>query len=354
MERMAESPLTIHKNFSDIRQNKENMEQTAQALSKTSETDDKKLPVEPFGQTLAKHGLNLTRESTTTLQINVGLLCNQACRHCHFEAGPNSEEVMNRETVDQVVAFAQRFPFEIIDITGGAPEMNPNLVHMIERLSGMAPKLMLRSNLTALADSERDSLVEVCKERRVVIVASFPSLNEAQAESQRGPGVFQESINVLRKLNACGYGQPDSGLELNLVSNPTGAFLPSSQDQLEKRFCQVLKNKWGIVFNNLFSFANVPLGRFRRWLEQSGNLERYLQKLATSFNPCAIEGLMCRSLVSVSWDGYVFDCDFNQAAGLYMGGKKTHVTDVQELPEPGEPIAVSHHCYTCTAGAGFT
>ena len=330
------------------------MQQTAQPVQANSNSADKKLPVEPFGQTLAKHGLTLTREKITTLQINVGSLCNQACRHCHLEAGPNSQAIMSAETVDQVVALAQRFPFEMIDITGGAPEMNPNLVDMIESMSGMAPKLMLRSNLTALANGKRDHLIEVCRKRRVVIVASFPSLNEAQTESQRGRGVFQESINVLRKLNALGYGRPDSSLELNLVSNPTGAFLPSSQEQLEKRFRQVLENKWGIVFNNLFSFANVPLGRFRRWLEQSGNLERYLQKLATSFNPCAIEGLMCRSLVSVSWDGYVFDCDFNQAAGLYMGGKKTHISDVKELPEAGEPIAVSHHCYTCMAGAGFT
>jgi len=330
------------------------MEQTAQSVQANSKSDDKKLPVEPFGQTLAKHGLNLTREKITTLQINVGSLCNQTCRHCHLEAGPNSEEVMSAETVDEVVAFAQRFPFKIIDITGGAPEMNPNLVDMIERLSGMTQRLMLRSNLTALASGEQDYLIEVCKERRVVIVASFPSLNEAQAESQRGKGVFQESIHVLRKLNSLGYGQPDSGLELNLVSNPTGAFLPSSQEQLEKRFCQVLENKWGIVFNSLFSFANAPLGRFRRWLEQSGNLEGYLQKLATSFNPCAIEGMMCRSLISVSWEGCVFDCDFNQAADLHMGGKKTHISEVEELPEPGEPIAVSHHCYTCTAGAGFT
>jgi radical SAM/Cys-rich protein len=261
---------------------------------------------------------------------------------------------MSAETVDEVVAFAQRFSFEIIDITGGAPEMNPNLMNMIERLAGMTPRLMLRSNLTALASGEQDYLIEACKERRVVIVASFPSLNEAQAESQRGRGVFQESINVLRKLNSLGYGQADSGLELNLVSNPTGAFLPSSQDQLAKRFCQVLENRWGIVFNSLFAFANVPLGRYRQWLEQSGNLEGYLQKLATSFNPCAIEGLMCRSLISVSWDGYVFDCDFNQAADLYLGGKKTHISELEELPEPGEPIAVSHHCYTCTAGAGFT
>jgi radical SAM/Cys-rich protein len=330
------------------------MQQGAQALPEATVTDENKLPVEPFGQTLAKHGLQLTREKITTLQINVGLLCNQACRHCHLEAGPKSEEVMSAETVDQVVAFAQKFPFEIIDITGGAPEMNPNLVDIIERLSGMTPRFMLRSNLTALANGERDHLIEVCKERRVVIVASFPSLNEAQAESQRGRGVFQESINVLKKLNSVGYGQPDSGLELNLVSNPTGAFLPSSQEQLEKRFCQVLENKWGIVFNNLFAFANVPLGRFRHWLERSGNLDGYLQKLATSFNPCAFEGLMCRSLLSISWDGYLFDCDFNQAADLHLGGKKIHISELNELPVPGEPIAVSHHCYTCTAGAGFT
>jgi radical SAM/Cys-rich protein len=330
------------------------MQQTAQPMQVNSKSGDKKLPVEPFGQTLAKHGLTLTREKITTLQINVGSLCNQTCRHCHLEAGPNSQAIMSAETVDQVVALAQRFLFEMIDITGGAPEMNPNLVDMIERLSGMAPRLMLRSNLTALAHGEPDHLIELCRKHQVVIVASFPSLNEAQTESQRGRGVFQESTNVLRKLNSLGYGRADSGLELNLVSNPTGAFLPSSQEQLEKRFRQVLENKWGIVFNNLFSFANVPLGRFRRWLEQSGNLERYLQKLATTFNPCAIEGLMCRSFISVSWDGYLFDCDFNQAAGLYMGGKKTHISDLQGLPEAGEPIAVSHHCYTCMAGAGFT
>ena len=331
------------------------MEQTtAQALDKTSKTAEKTLPVEPFGQTLAKHGLTLTRDKITTLQINVGLLCNQTCRHCHLEAGPNSKEVMSAETVDQVVAFAQRFPFEVIDITGGAPEMNPNLVAMIERLAALTRRLMLRSNLTALAHEERGNLIDLCKQDRVVIVASFPSLNETQAESQRGKGVFQESIEVLRKLNSLGYGKPGSGLELNLVSNPTGAFLPSSQEQVEKRFCQILQNRWGIVFNNLFAFANVPLGRFRHWLERSGNLDGYLQKLATSFNPCAIEGLMCRSLISVSWDGYIFDCDFNQAADLYMGGKKTHISDLKELPPPGEPIAVSHHCYTCTAGAGFT
>jgi radical SAM/Cys-rich protein len=328
--------------------------QYAQPLYQNLNSAKTKIPVEPFTQTLAKHGLSLTRVKLTTLQVNVGLLCNQACRHCHLEAGPKSEKVMDRETMEQVAELAQRFVFEAIDITGGAPEMHPNLVEMIQRLAALTPRLMLRSNLTALASGERDHLIDLCKKYRVVFVASLPSLNEAQAESQRGKGVFQESIGVLRKLNSMGYGKPGSGLELNLVSNPTGAFLPSSQEQLEKRFRQVLENKWGIVFNNLFAFANVPLGRFRHWLEKSGNLDKYLQKLATSFNPCAIEGLMCRSLISVSWDGCLFDCDFNQAADLYLGGKKTHISELKELPEPGEPIAISYHCYTCTAGSGFT
>lgn len=337
-----------------LAEERKEMQQPAQSLLNGSKISEKRLPVEPFRQTLAKHGLNLTRKETTTLQINVGLLCNQTCRHCHLNAGPNREDVMSAETVDQVVALAQRFPFGIIDITGGAPEMNPNLSDIIERISPLTPRLMLRSNLTALGAGPRDHLMNLCRDNRVVVVASFPSLNEAQTESQRGKGVFQESIDVLKKLNGLGYGQPNSGLELDLVSNPTGAFFPSFQQELEKRFCQVLKDKWGIVFNNLFSFANVPLGRFRQWLERSGNLETYLDKLATSFNPCAIEGLMCRSLISVSWEGYVFDCDFNQAVDLYMGGEKTHISELKELPKPGEPIAVSYHCYTCTAGAGFT
>jgi radical SAM/Cys-rich protein len=213
---------------------------------------------------------------------------------------------------------------------------------------------MIRSNLSALNDGKRDYLMDLLRNYQVVIVASFPSLNEAQADSQRGDGVFQTSIAALRKLNAMGYGQEGSGLELNLVSNPTGAFLPSSQATVEKRFREVLQKKWDLVFNNLFAFANVPLGRFRHWLLQSGNLESYLGKLASSFNACAVEGLMCRTLISVAWDGYLYDCDFNLARGLYMGGRKVHVSEMPGPPSPGSLIAVADHCYTCTAGTGFT
>jgi len=328
------------------------LQESSQEAEKT--TMKSAMVVEPFRLTLSKHGLKMVRGDTSTLQINVGFLCNQACRHCHLSAGPGRKENMNMETANQVVDYASRSSFGTIDITGGAPELNPHLVHLIERLSPLTNKIMIRSNLSALNDGKREHLFEIFKEHRVVIVASFPSLNKGQMESQRGKGMFNRSIAALKKLNNLGYGKEGSGLELDLVSNPTGAFLPSPQSQTEKRFRQVLEKKWGIVINNLFTFANVPLGRFRDWLMQSDNLEKYIEKLASGFNPCAVEGVMCRTLVSVSWDGYLFDCDFNLAKKLYMGGRKIHVSEMSGPPKAGNPIAVADHCYTCTAGAGFT
>ena len=325
----------------------------ARPIRAAEEAWGRRLPgIEPFRQTLARHGLELTRGETTTLQVNVGLICNQVCHHCHLEAGPARREVMKPETVDAVVAFVRRCRVGVIDITGGAPELNPNLGRMIESLAPLAPRIMLRSNLTALSERERDSLVDLCRENRVVFVASLPSLNEAQVESQRGRGVFRKSIAALQRLNSLGYGRSD--LELNLVANPTGAFLPPSQEQTARRFREVLERRWGITFNHLFTFANVPLGRFRHWLERSGNLEGYTASLVARFNPCAVQALMCRTLVSVSWDGYLYDCDFNLARGLPLGGRKIHIADTDHLPAPGTSIAVSDHCYTCTAGAGFT
>lgn len=312
------------------------------------------LSVEPFNLTLAKHDLSLRRDNTRTLQINLGLICNQACRHCHLSAGPGRTEIMRSATIDAVVAYAERSAFEVIDITGGAPELNPHIESIIERLTPLAPRIMFRSNLSALNDRKKDRLREKLKSNRVVIIASFPSLNAAQTNSQRGNGIFQAGIESLEKLNSLGYGQEGSGLELNLVSNPTGAFFPPSQAETEKRFREVLKNKWGVVFNNLFNFANVPLGRFRQWLIEKDMLDAYFEKLISTFNPCAVEGLMCRSMVSVSWEGYLFDCDFNLCRELYMGGRKIHVSELPGPPESGIPIAVADHCYTCTAGAGFT
>lgn len=309
---------------------------------------------ESFSHTLAKHGLRLERAETTTLQMNVGLLCNQVCRHCHLDAGPRRTELMDEDTLSEVAAFAQRVGFKTIDVTGGAPELHPDLVSMIERLSPLAHRLIVRSNLTALEEIHPDRFIDVFREYGVVVVASFPSLNHRQTESQRGKGAFEKSIHALQRLNAVGYGKEETGLELDLVVNPTGAFLPPAQAQAEERFQKFLNKKWGVVFNHLFTFANVPLGRFRQWLHQSGNLGDYMERLISSFNPCAVEGLMCRSLLSVAWDGYVYDCDFNLAKSLPTAGGKTHISEMQGPPKPGTPIAVADHCYTCTAGPGFT
>lgn len=310
--------------------------------------------VEPFAQTLAEHGLDLRRGETRTLQINVGLLCNQTCRHCHLEAGPSRTELMNQHTVHDVVAYVRKARFQTVDITGGAPELNPNLGYLIETMAPETPRLMLRANLTALALQNTDYLLGLCMANRMVIVASFPSVSSSQTDSQRGKGVLERSVAMLRKLNKLGYGRSGTGLELNLVSNPTGAFLPVSQSQAEKKFRSDLERKWGILFNNLFTFANVPLGRFFAWLKQSGNLDSYMKRLSASFNPCTVAGLMCRTFVSVSWDGYLYDCDFNLARGVYLAGRKRHVSEMDGLPEPGTRIPRGNHCYACTAGSGFT
>lgn len=307
-----------------------------------------------FADMVVRNGQVLKRDAVTTLQVNVGRLCNLACKHCHLDAGPTRTEVMTRETMTDVIALADRLPFATIDITGGAPEMNPHIGEFLAGLATLAPRLLLRSNLVALADSDRYGLLDVCRRHRVVITASFPALNEAQAESQRGSGVFEQSIAVLKSLNEIGYGQEGSGLELDLVSNPAGAFMPADQQAMEERYHLVLAQKWGITFNRLFTFANVPLGRFKQWLMHTDNYDAYMERLVSAFNPCAVAGVMCRSLISVGWDGFLYDCDFNQAYNLPMGGVRRHLSELREMPGAGEVIAMSDHCYACTAGAGFT
>ncbi len=314
-----------------------------------------KLPIfKPFAQTLEDNALDLRRGKTHTLQVNTGLLCNLSCRHCHLSAGPGRLEVMDEETVAAVTGCARRFSFAVIDITGGAPEMNPNIMALLEGLAPLTPRLLLRSNLVAMSGRRREEILSLCRRYQVVIVASFPSLNEAQAEVQRGAGVFARSLEVLNSLNRMGYGCEGSGLELNLVSNPAGAFVPSGQQAQERQFREVLGSKWGISFNHLFNFANVPLGRFRDWLESRGAYDDYLLRLSKAFNRDALNGVMCRSLISVAWDGFLYDCDFNQAADLPMGGVRRHIGNLRRLPEAGEAVAVADHCYACTAGAGFT
>lgn len=308
--------------------------------------------VDPFASALARSGVELRRGLTTTLQVNVGFLCNQSCRHCHLNAGPTRTEVMSRETMGEVESFARHGGFSVIDLTGGAPELVPGIEGFLERLAPLAPRLLFRANLTALAG--RPDLIDLLARLRVVVVASFPSLNASQTDTQRGAGVFEISVGTLLKLNAAGYGREGSGLELDLVSNPAGAFLPPGQVPTEARFHRELARTRGVTFNHLYTFANMPLGRFRAWLASSGNLEEYLRRLADGFNPCTVQGLMCRNLVSVSWDGVLYDCDFNLARGIPLGGFRRHVSAAEGVPAVGTAIATGDHCYACTAGSGFT
>jgi radical SAM/Cys-rich protein len=306
-----------------------------------------------FQQTLAAHALHLTRGRATTLQINMGRLCNLACRHCHLDAGPGRNEVMSPATMDEVFDFARRHPFRVIDITGGAPELVPGIASFVARLVPLAPRIMLRTSLLLLLTDESRDLLTVCREQKIVLVASFPSTNKGQTEAQRGRGVWDNSIQALRKLNELDYGKAGTGLELYLVSNPAGAFLPVDQCTAERKFRADLARKWGIDITGLFTFANVPLGRFRTWLLDSGNYDAYLAKLVEGFNPSTIDGLMCRTMISVSWDGFLYDCDFNLAAGLPYTGEPVHVSTAGELPE-GLPVMTDDYCFACTAGSGFT
>ena len=311
--------------------------------------------VNSFDNALVRNKLVLKRENTTTCQINVGYLCNLSCRHCHLTAGPNRKENMTKKTVEEVIQYAQRCKFDTIDITGGAPEMNPNIEMLIENLAPLCSNIIIRSNLIAINNSEKERLIYILKENQVTIAASFPSINEAQTNSQRGDNTFKKSLETLKRLNSLGYGNAEnSGLELNLVSNPTGAFMPSAQDQVEKRFRKILDEKFGIQFDNLYNFANVPLGRFKAWLKKTNNFDSYMEKLMTSFNPCAVQNLMCKNLVSIAWDGYLHDCDFNLAGKIPFGGEKTHISQTDTIPTSRSLIATADHCFTCTAGAGFT
>ncbi len=312
------------------------------------------LGVHDFVDTLNSHKLSLKRKKTLTCQVNLGLKCNQACGHCHLSAGPGKKELMTLETMFQVIEFITQSKVDIVDITGGAPEMNPHLPFLMDKVADLCKKLMLRCNLSALYDRDTTNIQERLIQHKVNVVASLPSLNMNQTDAQRGDGIFQKSMKALEMLNRMGYGSPGSGLVLDLVSNPVGAFMPSPQGSSEKRFRRILADKWGIAFNHLFTFANTPLGRFETWLKKTDNYNYYMNMLYKGFNPCTIDGLMCRTLVSVSWDGYLYDCDFNLAAGLAKGDCPTHITQLDSFDFMNQIIAVGNHCYACTAGSGFT
>ena len=310
-----------------------------------------------FDSTLAAHGLPLRHTKTRVLQINVGKLCNLTCAHCHVNAGPKRKEIMTRDTVDRIIAWLERTDIPTVDLTGGAPEMIPDFRYFVERLSAVTPRrhIMDRCNLTILLEPSQDGLAEFLAEHRVEIVASMPCYSPANVDAQRGDGVFDASIAALQLLNRLGYGR-DPLLPLHLVYNPVGASLPGPQGELEEDYKRELLEHFGIVFNSLYTITNVPVSRFASWLRNNNQLAPYMDLLIESFNPAAVNGLMCRDTLNVSWTGEVFDCDFNQMLKLQWhrgeGGPGLHLWDLDPAEVENREIRTGDHCYACTAGAG--
>lgn len=288
------------------------------------------------------------------LQVNLGYRCNMACKHCHIGAGPARNEMMEGDTVDLVLAALRDHEIGTVDITGGAPELNPGSGRLVTESTKMGRRVIMRTNLTIFFEEGMEGLPDFYRDNAVEIIASFPYYTEGEVDRVRGGGTFRKSILALQKLNALGYGDGLSGGKLNLVYNPPGAFLAPSQRTLEEDFRRELKNRYGICFDNLYTFANAPIGRFREFLERSGNLQKYLEQLACAFNPQTLEGLMCRHLISVDWNGMLYDCDFNQVLGLHAGGVPHNINDFDYEELSKRQIFVGDHCYACTAGQGST
>jgi radical SAM/Cys-rich protein len=292
---------------------------------------------------------------TTILQVNMGKMCNQVCKHCHVDAGPDRKEIMTREIMQFCLeALRQNPQITTVDLTGGAPEMNPDFRWFVEQLASLDRQVIVRCNLTIiLANKKYNDLPEFFKTHHVHVVSSLPYFQASRTDAQRGDGVFEKSIQALQMLNDVGYGQEGTGLLLDLVYNPSGAFLPSGQQSLEGEFKRRLKSGYGIEFNNLFAITNLPISRFLDYLISSNNYESYMEKLINAYNPVAAQGVMCRNTISVGWDGYLYDCDFNQMLELKVNdGVSQHIKDFDAHQLDERAIVLNQHCYGCTAGAG--
>jgi len=308
----------------------------------------------PFARKLAQLGFpDLTAAQVNTLQVNLGWRCNQSCRHCHLAAGPDRPEQMGQAAINAVIAVVARWSIPVVDLTGGSPEINPHFEYLVQRLSRLDVHLLVRCNLTILLEPDHEHLPEFFRDHRVELVCSLPYFQQDPVDRLRGPGVFLKSLEALRRLNRVGYGREESHLKLHLMYNPAGAYLPPEQGPLEDRFQQELKKRYDIDFNRLYTLLNMPIGRFKEYLEKSSNYDRYMGKLAAGFNPATVTGLMCRNLISVSWEGRLFDCDFNQALNLPLAeGLPQTIWDFDLPVLSHRPLNLGDHCYGCTAAAG--
>ena len=323
--------------------------QTAVQITRNGKSALPNSPIS-FAEKLKSTNLNLVSATIDTLQVNVGKLCNQACKHCHVDASPTRTEIMQRETIDACLKVLRDFKIPTLDITGGAPELIPDFRYFVLEAKKIGAHIIIRHNLTVMFEENQTDLPDFFAENGVEVVSSLPYFLATQTDAQRGAGVFDKSIEALKKLNAVGYGIGEK-LVLNLVYNPVGAFLPPEQTAIEADFKRELKNRYNIIFNNLYTITNMPIARYLDWLRRSKNEESYMQKLVNSFNPATIDGLMCRNLISVDWLGNLYDCDFNQMLEILVESKQTIFTfDFETLKS--RAIATENHCYGCTAGSG--
>lgn len=309
----------------------------------------------PFAEKIAEHNVvRLKPKKLEVFQINIGKLCNQTCAHCHVDAGPDrKEENMDKETLQICLDIIKKYQIPTVDITGGAPELNPHFKWFVGECRKSGTKVMNRCNLTVIMSNPKyNTLPEFFAENQVHVISSLPYFSQSRTDSQRGDGVFQDSIAALKRLNAVGYGMAGSQLILDLVYNPSGAFLPDDQASLEAEFKRQLSRKFDIQFNNLYAITNLPISRFLDYLIDSNNYENYMAELVNSFNPATLDGLMCRNTLSISWDGYIYDCDFNQMLDLKVAHDITHISDFDLEVLENRNIVVNQHCYGCTAGAG--
>ncbi len=309
----------------------------------------------PFQEKLQQSDLYPLRPTQIEiLQINIGKMCNQTCTHCHVDAGPDRKEIMSKETMQLCIDVLQKNEqLTTIDITGGAPELNPHFRWFVEEISKLDRHILVRCNLTIIrANKKYYNLPQFYKKHKIEVVSSLPCYTKATTDSQRGIGVFDESIKALQMLNEEGYGQEGSGLILNLVYNPGGVSLPPPQKNLEKEYKEALKQRFGIEFNNLFVITNMPINRFLDYLLTSGNYESYTEKMVNAYNPVAAENVMCRNTISVSWDGYLHDCDFNQMLDLKVDCAANHISQFNIQKLNSREIITGQHCYGCTAGSG--
>lgn len=308
-----------------------------------------------FEQALEKHQVKGLRPGTLeVLQINLGYMCNQVCEHCHVDAGPDRKEIMTRETMEHCLEVLKSTHAHTLDLTGGAPEMNPHFRWFVEEARKIGVQdLIVRSNLTILnANKKYYDLPDFFKENRVHVVSSMPHWTRGKTDKQRGDGVFDRSIRALKELNDKGYGMPGTDLQLDLVYNPAGAFLPANQSDMEKDFKKALLEDFGIHFNQLFAITNLPISRFLEYLIASENYEDYMYSLVEAFNPAAAANVMCTNTISIGWDGYLYDCDFNQMLDLKVAHPIKHISEYREDLLQNRDIIISQHCYGCTAGAG--